>query len=396
MRTILAIGLKDLRLRLRDRSAILISFIAPLVLATIISFAFGNEDNTFATTYAVADLDQSAISRAFVQGIESIPAFQGLIKLKPVASEEEARKLTVEGGAIGAAFVIPKGFAEGITTLRTTEIKVLRNVAVPIRGEIAEAIANGFVAEVNATRVAIQTAVQSGALARPGAPTPNQVVQIASSIRIPVNLIDGPVGANEVRAADYFGPSMSIFFLFFTVQFGALGVLAERRDGTMARLFASPSRRWQVIVGKLLSSFVLGIISVATMIAATSIILGANWGDPIAVAAITMLMTLAAMGITGLVIVVAKTYESAQGFASIIAAGFALLGGNFIQITDAPAVIRTASLLTPNGWALRAFFDLVAEGGGIESILAPLAAIAAFAVVTGGIALALGRRLVVA
>jgi ABC-2 type transport system permease protein len=71
-----------------------------------------------------------------------------------------------------------------------------------------------------------------------------------------------------------------------------------------------------------------------------------------------------------------------------------MLGGNFIQVTDAPEIFRTLSLFTPNGWALRGFFDLSAEGGGIGSILPALGAIIAFGVVAGALALGVGRRLV--
>jgi ABC-2 type transport system permease protein len=58
-----------------------------------------------------------------------------------------------------------------------------------------------------------------------------------------------------------------------------------------------------------------------------------------------------------------------------------------------PGALRTASAFTPNGWALRAFSDLVALGGGVASVVRPVAALASFGLVTGAVALTRARKL---
>lgn len=387
------IALKDLRLRLRDRSAIVLAFIAPLILAFIISSALGQDEGIFRATFAVIDDDRSDISKSFVEGIRSVPALENL-ELKEVPNRDEAIQL-MEKTEATAAFVIPSGFAQSVTTGQTAKLTVIKSPNFPVGGQVAQALADAFAAEINAGGLTIRTAVDSGLLAKPGAPDLNTLIQKAVEGRIPVTLVDGQIGVNEVSNADYFAPGMTIFFLFFTVQFGALGILAERRDGTLPRLLAAPIKSSTVIIGKQLASFVLGLGSMLTMMVVTSILLDANWGDPIAAVALAVAITLAAMGVTGLAISLARTQEQASGFGSITAMGLALLGGNFLQVTDAPWIIRKLSLLTPNGWALRSFFDLAAEGGGIATVLPGLGAILAFALVTGVLALMVGRRLVV-
>jgi ABC-2 type transport system permease protein len=74
----------------------------------------------------------------------------------------------------------------------------------------------------------------------------------------------------------------------------------------------------------------------------------------------------------------------------------ALLGGNFIYLAQLPDLLQRLSLLTPNGWALRGFVDLVADGGGLSTVAAPVAVTAAFGLVTGAVALVRARRMVVA
>ena len=55
MSAVLAIALKDLRQRLRDRSAIVLGFIAPLAVAWLISMAFGSV-GSFHADVAVVDI----------------------------------------------------------------------------------------------------------------------------------------------------------------------------------------------------------------------------------------------------------------------------------------------------------------------------------------------------
>ena len=61
MSAVLAIALKDLRQRLRDRSAIVLGFIAPLAVAWLISMAFGSV-GSFHANVAVVDLDGGPVA----------------------------------------------------------------------------------------------------------------------------------------------------------------------------------------------------------------------------------------------------------------------------------------------------------------------------------------------
>lgn len=109
--------------------------------------------------------------------------------------------------------------------------------------------------------------------------------------------------------------------------------------------------------------------------------------------ALIVALSLTVVGMTALVITLARTERQSEGFASMLTFGLVLLGGNFIFIGGAPPLVRTLALLTPNGWALRAFTDC-AGGASWTAALTPLMAILAFALATGAVAFALRRRVV--
>jgi len=393
VRPALLIAAKDLRQRLRDRSALILAFVAPLVIAAIVSFALG-DTGAFRATYAIVDLDKGAVSRGFLDRIRDAPGLRDAVTLREAADVAEARRL-IGAGTVSAAIVLPAGFSQAVQGGTSTRLEVLRSVESRIGAEVAESLTRSFAADLDATRLTIETAIATGAAGTP--PDPARIRAIAAeaaAVRSPVRMVDGNAGGRAVKPASYFGPSMAIFFLFFTVQYGAIGILNERRGGTLQRLLAAPIRRESIVLGKSLGTFLLGLISLVTMIVATTLLLGASWGDPVAVAAVAVSIVLAAMGVTALAASQAKTAGQADGFASIVTMGLALLGGNFVPLQGAPEAMRTIALATPNGLALRALGDLVADGGGIVSVLPYIAGILAFAVICGGIATVRARGVV--
>ena len=95
LRTALLVAGKDLRQRLRDRSALVIAFVAPFVLASIIGLAFGG-DGAFKATYAVADADKGPVAAGFTDGVLSSPGLRDLVTVRKV----DAGEATIQGEVV--------------------------------------------------------------------------------------------------------------------------------------------------------------------------------------------------------------------------------------------------------------------------------------------------------
>ena len=67
MRAALDIATKDLKQRIRDRSALLIAIVAPFVLAVLFSLMLGGIDQSFHADWAIVDLDGGEIAVALVE-----------------------------------------------------------------------------------------------------------------------------------------------------------------------------------------------------------------------------------------------------------------------------------------------------------------------------------------
>jgi ABC-2 type transport system permease protein len=108
-------------------------------------------------------------------------------------------------------------------------------------------------------------------------------------------------------------------------------------------------------------------------------VFGQSWGDPVGVLALLIAFVLAALAITTLVSVYARSASQADGYVSIVAFVLAMLGGNFLFLGDLPDALQTVARWTPNGWAMQGFVTLTADGGGVASVDVPILAILAFA-----------------
>ena len=108
MRHALLICIKDLRQRLRDRTAILTAIVAPLVLTALMGLALGGSQGGSGMRLCIADLDHSKLSSGFVDFVKR-PALRGMIWVQPVDSLPAAERMIQEHRA-ECAVVMSPGF----------------------------------------------------------------------------------------------------------------------------------------------------------------------------------------------------------------------------------------------------------------------------------------------
>ena len=380
----LLIAWKDIRQRLRDRSFYLWGVAAPFGLAAIFSLLFGGlASGTMDFSYAVADEDGGATARAFVEQVLTPLDREGVFAIEEVGSAAEARALAADA-EVDAAFVIPAVFSAAAAENGTSAIEVVANVDSPIAGQVGRAVAGQFIGEINAVGTSLGT--YFALLGR--APEPGEaeaLVEAAMSVPNPLSLSEVQAASKELSAKTFYASAMGILFIFLTVQFGVLGLLEERQNGTMGRLLAAPISRRSIVAGKALTSFLLGLVSMVVLVVASTLLLGAEWGNSLGVAILVLAAVIAAMGVMFVVAALARTPEQAGNLQSIIAFVLAMLGGCFFPVAQAGGLLETMSLLTPHAWFLRGLGDLAA-GGGVGSVFPAALYVALFGVITGGLA----------
>jgi ABC-2 type transport system permease protein len=372
VRAALLIAGSDLRRRVRNRSILIQALVGPVVLATIISLAFGGSG--IDATIGIVDGDSSAVSTQFVSEVTAADLDDLRFEVRPSAADA---RVAVDAGDIGAAVVVPPGFADSLQTDEPGDLVVITSSDGVVSAEVARAVATTFTDRANAARLAAATSLAAGG------PVPG--TDELAAIDLPVQVETTGTGG-DVSPAAYFGPSMGLLFLFLSVGAIARDLLTERRIGLLDRVRAGPVRDAAILAGKGAGVVVLGVTCLLVIWAVTAVGLGADWGDPVGVVLLIVASALAVAAIAGLVAGLARTEQAADSLATALAFVFALLGGSFIPPGDLPDTLQRLTVFTPTGWALRGFAELSAGGGDARSVLPAVLALLAWALGAGLVA----------
>ncbi len=367
------IAANDLRRRLRNRAFLLQAFVGPLIMSVLISLAFGGGFGFDLEIGFVAE-DRSELAtelqRRFVDTeVEGVT----FVAFDDVAAATAA----VSDGDVGAAIVVPRGFQASLASPDPEPIgMVVDNDQSELYGAVARAVAQGFVARINAGRLATAT------LLADGRPAP-EVAELAGT-DLPIEIRRRAAG-DEVSPAASVGPGIGLLFLFLSVAIVARSLFEEKRLRVLDRVRAAPVSMGAVLLGKGIGVVVLSSVTMGVLWLATTVLLGASWGDPIGVTAIVVAASIAVAGIAAFIAGTVRSERSADLYATMVAFVLGIVGGSLVPLSELPPSLLRLTLLTPNGWALRGFAELSAGDGTVADVLPHIGVLLLWGAVAGGI-----------
>jgi ABC-2 type transport system permease protein len=417
LRKILEIARTRLYIAYSDRGALMLMFLAPMAVSLITALAFGNidEDITIETSQlVVVNQDEGTTGpqgeinsgQTYVEVlVENTPEeLQDLVEGE-IGTDPDAAREAVQDGELVAAIIIPAGFSANVQNGQG-EVELYHNAGDQIQSAIVTAIVQQITATLNTGRIAenIFLGTESGYLLEKGEGNAEQIGAAAEDaltqlysgqIEQPVTLTTVNVEGEEqnFNALQYFAPSMAILFMTFTMAAGAKSVLEDQENWTLQRIITTPTPRWVYLMGKMLGTFVSGVLQMTILLVVTSIVavlLGQEadiWGtNYIGLALITLGVVAAATGLGMLISAISKTSRQADSIASAVLVVTAMLSGAFVSVENI-AVLATIRQATLNFWGLDGYTDLAANNASIGEISDNILALVLMAGVFFGLAL---------
>ena len=403
MKKILNIAWKDLIIIFRDPGALLLMLGAPFLLTLgmgLVTGAFSdNNSNSGLADIPVVivneddgELGSTLIDVFFEDDLADL--------LEPeLGSSTAAARQQVEDNEIAAAVIIPANFTNSIIPdaqgklAETVAIEVYSNPGRPISASVVQDIVEEFATEADTRVAGVEVTIQQ--MAMNGRFTTGNSIAIQSATElVPLIEIQQETAVNpsddDYNPLTYFAPGMAVAFLMYTVSLGGRSILAERDEGTLARLMASPTSATQVMGGKVFGIFLTGAAQVSVLIIASSLLFQLRWGNPTAV---TLLITATAAAATGwglLIAAISDRPSQVSSYGTALMLLFGILGGSFVQLAfDGP--LSWLSKITPNAWAIQGF-DTLGTGGTLIDIIPILLALILMAIILFIISVTVFRR----
>jgi ABC-2 type transport system permease protein len=413
MKKLILIGIKDLTLMFRDRAGLTFMLLAPFLLTIGMGFVTGHfsggSTGLSDIPVVIVNLDQGDLGNALEELFNS-EELSALMEPSASSDPEAARQL-IESNEASAAVIIPEGFTESIITAKVTafgpdyvqpepvQIELYTDPSRPTSAGIVKAVVDEFISRAEEGRTSGMTSIVG--LMKNGLLNPlnaekeaselfqNVAESESSAITLKKN-IEGS-DAVEFDLLSYFAPGMALMFLMYTVSYGGRSILAERAGGTLPRLMISPTQTTQVLGGKVLGIFFMGVAQVGILILVSTLFFQVRWGDALGVIVLILAAVFGATGWGMLITAFAHTPAQAANTGTIVMLIFSILGGSFINLENFPPFIQTISKITPNAWGLDGFTTL-ALGGTLKNLTEPITALFVMGTVLFGIAVVIFNR----
>ncbi len=381
---ILDIAFKDLVRSARSFFLIGMTLAAPLLVTVLIYFAFGSmtsgDVSMTAIKVGVVNADvlpaDAPLEVPLGENVRSMffdESVQSWITASDYADEAAARE-AVNAQEIGVAIIIPATFTEDYLAGKTdTAITILQDPTLTIGPTVVRDMVTTMLDGVAGGGIAyliVNERMEANGKTLDPATVPSFFERYANwyadfqralfhSPEKAALVVTSPAVSGETSNSlqTMMGLIMSgqlIFFSFFTGAYAMMSILQEAEEGTLARIFTTPTDRTTILAGKFLAVLFTVIIQGVVLLVAGHYLFKINWGETGSFTLSLLGQMFASVGLAVLLVSFIKTSKQAGPIFGGALTGLGMISGLFT--TNIPiAAFDTMGNFTPQGWVLKAW-----------------------------------------
>jgi len=396
---VLSIGWKDILIFIKDRGALITSFLLPLLFIVVFSYAFsGIEDEDQVITLPVVNLDGGEVAGNLIEQVNSTAGVDTKLY------EEADARAQVEGEQLEYALIVPAGFSDGVAAGQPVTLLLINAPnADPANAEAMRAVVDGVAKDLSLQTQLIAGFRQMGQmmqasggeeaftsdLAVAQAQSQFERAQTAPLVAIEKKTPDAIVQEREeFSAVGLTVPGATVLFVFLMASTTAMSLYSEKKTGTFRRLLAAPLAKAELLVGKMLPGFVIILAQVVVIFGASVLLLpliGLDrlylGNDIFALVVLSVLIALCSSSLGLLIAAFAKTEGQISGISVVAMWVMGAVSGAFVPTFFLGEFLGTIGKVTPHYWAVSAYTALFVRGQTLANIGPELAILTGFTAV---------------
>lgn len=367
---IIYIGIKDLLLTLRDKKALALLVLMPIALIFVLGMglnsAFNNMTQIDKFDVAITDYDNGQYAKEFKNFLKS-KEIKKIINLKEM--KESTARDEVKGGKLPVLLVIPEGYSENIEKGEKANIKIYEDAGSEFKGKTVESFVKSYTGTVSSIQCAVEASDKelskyklNGGMILP---------KLLESTKTTSAKEKSLKSDNNLTSMQYYSAAMLAMYILFVASIGTGYMIQEREEGTLMKLLSTRASRLQIMLGKSLGTFFIGIFDTVVLILFTKYVFNVNWGNSLAgLMILSLCMIFSACGFAMILSVIFKTSKAVNSASSVIIMIMSFIGGSMYPLSAMPDIMQKTSKLMMNNWALRGYLSLMTNGG-VSSIVTP-------------------------
>jgi ABC-2 type transport system permease protein len=372
----------DIKRRLRAPLATILFLIIPFAMTALIGMIFdpgaGGETKLPPIKVLLVDHDQNLASK-FLIGAFDQKQMKDMFQATTV-SEADGEKLMKKGKA-SAMIIIPEHFSLDLAEQKPSRLTVVRNPAEEFLPAVAEEFANtmaiGFsgLAQVFADELKIIKMVGNSSLEKIQFAELTPFLEMSRIKIMAVKKYLSPLliglksttiakpGQAKPKGFNIFAfilPGMLIMFLLFIIEAAMREIQNERADGKIRRMMFSPLTTRELVLARIFSGWLLGLVICSLAMALGALIFNIEWGNYFWLFLLVAVTCFWGAAFFGMLNAFFKNKNQAGAFASPIILVSAAFGGSMLPLEQIPAGMRWLAKLTVNNWFIMGCREIVA------------------------------------
>lgn len=385
MRKMIAIALKDLRIRFSNPMEWAFFLILPVFFSLIIGGSTGAPKDSRVGFYVV-DEAQTSLSTSLVDALNASTSVRPELK-----DRQEALK-DLDERKVSAVLLLPAGLEWD--TINTTAQRVeLRQLAGNTNAFVVQQGVQAALGEVSSAVQIASFSTQQGeqlvgfanqaersawfTQALSGAQTALQV----SPNRVLETIADVPDAVQyDPKTNSSIGQMITWVFI---PLIGLSAMLAyERQIGTLRRLLTSPTTKAVYLGGTIVGQVLTALLQMTILVAFGKVVLQVNWGKSVlAIAMMLVSSSLAAAALGTMLGTLVKSESQANGLSIMVGMVMAMLGGCWYPLELFPQAVQSVVRVLPTTWTMQGMLDITLRGQGPSGVVLEMLVLFGFALV---------------
>jgi ABC-2 type transport system permease protein len=410
----------------RDRGALALSFILPVVFFSIFAVIFGgHRDSTPKVSVIIVDEDHSRASQRLVRGFQSEGSLNVKTRPAPVKGTEQPEftattaEAAVRAGRAPVALIIPHGFGDNpisfgpaaagrptIQLLEDSSDMIAPQVIAGLLQKVAMTSMPDIMAEqgsryfdqfgggltrkqrerVDSGLRSLREREESGATtAASGASANGGIIAVTTR---------AVVGENKNNPmVSFYAAAIGVMFLLFTASGAAGALLDEVESGTLDRVLSSRVTMTTLMLGKLTFNSLLAFLQLVVMFLWGWAVFKLDFWSHIPGFVVMGAFTAVAVAAFGLLLAsICRTRAQLGALSTLVILIMSSIGGSMFPRFLMSEAMQKAGLFTINAWAIDGFTKIFWRDEPISHLWPQVLVLTGIAIVLFAIARKVARR----
>ncbi len=358
IKRIIAITKKEFIHIRRDRRSLILSFMIPIILLVLFGYALSLDVRDIPTT--ILNYDDSKYSREFISSFSQ----SGYFTINDYVYDYDELEENIISGKSLVAIVIPPDFSKNLIAGENVQVQTIIDGSSSNKASIANGYIEGITQSFSSNIIADKNIIGE-------AGTP-----LDTDIRIWFN--------PELESKNFIIPGIiALIMMMISSLLTSQVISKEWENGTMEQLIVSPIKTQELILGKIIPYFIIGILDLAIIVISGRLLFGIPMeGSIILLFALSSLFLIGALSLGITISIIAKSQVLSYQMAMLVSfLPSYILSGLVFPISSMPKIIQYISYLVPAKYFITILRGIFLKGSGFIILSMEVLYLAVFAII---------------